>query len=376
MYQLFFELIRVAIGTQDSLSRLPSAREWGKLYKLAEKQSLLGVCFAGLQNLGADAHCGFAGIGMSEMQYLTWMGVAASIQSKNETVNRHCVELQSRIAESGCRSYIMKGQSNAALYGELSLLRQSGDIDVYIEGGLEKVLACAEKFGGATGVNELEMQVKVFEDTEVEFHYRPFIMRNPWKNKRLQAFFKSREEACLGNRIKLGGMEPASSPAGCLEITAPTVEFDLVHQMAHIHLHLFTEGVGLRQLMDFFFVLRSCGSDDGSPELAEVRRVIRDLGLERFASAVMWVMGHVFGLAEEEMLWEPDGKDGRFLLGEVMASGNFGQHDKEQRKRKAKAGYGLWALLIRNLRLMRFDRGDWFWGPLWRVYHFVWRKLR
>lgn len=40
--KLFFELIHVAIGKQESLSRLPSACEWGELYKAA-KQSLVGV---------------------------------------------------------------------------------------------------------------------------------------------------------------------------------------------------------------------------------------------------------------------------------------------------------------------------------------------
>ena len=75
MNDIFFELIRVAIGTQESLSRLPSAREWGELYKMAQKQSLVGVCFAGLQRLGADADEGFARIGICEMLYLTWMGM-------------------------------------------------------------------------------------------------------------------------------------------------------------------------------------------------------------------------------------------------------------------------------------------------------------
>lgn len=68
---LFYELIRVAIGTQENLSRLPSEHEWGRLYKMAEKQSLIGVCFAGLQRLGADSDVGFARIGMSKMLYLT-----------------------------------------------------------------------------------------------------------------------------------------------------------------------------------------------------------------------------------------------------------------------------------------------------------------
>ena len=366
MNSLFFQLIRVSIGTQSSISRLPSASEWGKLYNMAEKQSLLGVCFEGLQNLGADGEEGFARIGISEDLYFQWVGMAAQIQQRNEEVNRQCVELQARLATDGFRSYIMKGQGNAALYGSLSTLRQPGDIDVYLEGGMDKVLAYARSVGETSGVNELEMHVKVFDNTEVEFHYRPFIMRNPFRNRRLQAFFKSQEEACFANRIALadGG-----------EICAPTLEFNLIHQLSHIRLHLFTEGVGMRQLMDYYFVLKA--SEDVDTDI--VQKVVKALGLQRFASALMWVMQDVFGIDGSSLKIlgvEPDEVDGRLLLEQVMVGGNFGKYNKEQNRKKKKSGYGLWALLVRNLKLSRFDRGDWFWGPLWRVYHFAWRKIK
>lgn len=367
MDSLFYQLIRVAIGNQDRLTRMPSNKEWKVVYEMAKKQSLIGVCFASLQKLGADADEGFARIGMSEMLYLTWMGIAAKIQQKNELVNQQCAELQTILSADGYRSYIMKGQSVANLYGpQLAALRQSGDIDVFIEGGLKKVLTCAEKFGGAIGVNELEMHVNIFEDTEVEFHYRPFIMRNPFKNRKLQAFFKSQEEACFANKIELWNTGS--------KITAPTMVFNLVHQMVHIHLHLFTEGVGLRQLMDFYMVLCNATNSRGQ-SVSEVKMLVHELGLDRFASALMWIVVSVFGLPKEQILWEPCEKDGKFLLDEILTSGNFGRYDKKQLERKGKIGYGLWALLIRNLRLSRFDRSDWFWGPLWRVYHFVWRKI-
>ena len=108
--KLFFELIQVAIGTRICLSYTPSANEWGKLYAMAKKQSLVGVCFVGLQRLGADADGGFSRIGIDEKLYLTWMGMATKIQQRNEVVNRQCVDLQKRLSDDGVRSSILKGQ--------------------------------------------------------------------------------------------------------------------------------------------------------------------------------------------------------------------------------------------------------------------------
>lgn len=41
----------MSLGTRICLSHSPSADEWGELYKMAKKQSLVGVCFAGVQKL-------------------------------------------------------------------------------------------------------------------------------------------------------------------------------------------------------------------------------------------------------------------------------------------------------------------------------------
>lgn len=359
--QIFFELIRVAIGTQDMLSRPPSGEEWKLLYDMAKKQSLVGICFAGVQRLvdsEKEDYCG-----MPEMLYLTWMGMAAKIQQRNEVVNRQCVELEAKISADGYRSYIMKGQGNAVLYNDLALLRQSGDIDVYLEGGLDKVLAYANTFAPTNGVNELEMHVDVFPDTEVEFHYRPFIMRNPFKNRKLQRFFA--EAMRFDNKVNL--------PNGVGSINVPTIEFNLVHQLVHIYHHLFTEGIGLRQLLDYYFLLRSVKSVEN---VKDSKECIHSLGLDSFASALMWVLRHVFGLPEEQMLWTPNEKDGQFLLNEIMLAGNFGKYDERLSHEEVSKWQSFWRVNARNLRLLRFNKTDWFWGPLWRIYHFAWRKAK
>ena len=39
------------------------------------------------------------------------------------------------------------------------------------------------------------------------------------------------------------------------EIAIPMVEFNLIFQLTHIYAHLMNEGIGLRQLVDYYFVL-------------------------------------------------------------------------------------------------------------------------
>lgn len=392
-YELFFELIRVSIGTQDDLSRTPSAGEWDDLFAMARKQSLVGICFAGVRRLKHQAP--------PKMLLLKWMGLAAKIQQRNEIVNRHCAEVQRRIEADGFRSYIMKGQSIGTLYGELSPLRQSGDIDVYLEGGLDRVLAYANTFGPTTKVNELEMHVDFFgaasrrgqfnpeEYTEVEFHYRPFIMRNPFRNARLQRFFQEQSEACFANKITLYALATAATDeAAPLTIATPTTQFNLVHSMVHIYHHLFTEGIGLRQLMDYYFILLSVPSVDVGhraivhlsnevdPVLSLPLSVISELGLNRFASALMWVLQHVYGLDNARMPWTANQRDGEFLLNEIMLSGNFGNQDVRQKALSKSKWHSFWIVNMKSLRLARFDRWMWFWGPFWRLYHYCWRRSK
>lgn len=363
--QLFFELLRVAIKVQNTLSRIPSAEEWDKLYRMSKKQSLVGISFAGIQRVVEYEkiyHCG-----MPELLYFTWMGMAAKIQQRNEVVNRQCVELQEKLSADGFRSYIMKGQAVGSLYGQIGLLRQSGDIDVFLEGGLNKVLAYARTYGGVAKVNELEMSVSIFTDTEVEFHYRPFIMRNPFKNRRLQKYFESQEKKQFSNYLILDKEKE-------LSICAPTVEFNLVHQLVHTYHHFITEGVGLRQLMDYYFVIQASNEED----IRECKKIVENLGLNRFASALMWVIKTVFVGHDNDIFfpWRPNEKDGRLLLEEILLSGNFGHTDERAKNIQTSRWKAFWYVNGKTFRFWRFDHWAWFWSPLWRCYYFAWRIMK
>ena len=355
--ELFFELIRLSIGTQDGLSRVPSEKEWHALRLMSDKQSLTGICFCGAMALANPEEENYAGL--TESEYYEWLSQVLRIQQSNSEINCQCVQIQNEIEKAGFRTYIMKGQGNATLYGNLAEYRQPGDIDIYVNGGFRRVLEYVYGTFPTKEINELEIHYDFFPDTEVEIHYRPFIMRNPFRNRKLQQFFSSHENECFNHRVSLGD-------AG--EISVPTTEFNIVHQMVHIYHHLFTEGVGMRQLMDYYFVLNNSSGNEN------VKKTISSLGLSRFASALMWVLKYVFYIDDSKLLLEPDEKRGRLLLNEIMLSGNFGIKDKRQKKLRKNKWNSYWIVNLKAVRLMTFDPWMWFWGPLWRLYHFIWRK--
>lgn len=356
---LFFELIRVAIGTQESLSRLPSAREWGELYKAAKKQSLVGVCFAALQRLGADADEGFARIGMSKMQYFTWMGMTAKIQQKNEVVNRQCIALQKRLAADGLRSSILKGQGVGQQYVEhLRGLRQSGDIDIWIQGDRDKALDYFRRQGMKVSYTSIKhAQVEVFEDTECEVHSRPSWFYSPIQDRIWMKWVKDVEN-------KQFSFEENG-------IVAPTMSFNLVFLLIHIYRHLFEEGIGLRQIMDYYMMLSKVPARIMYNDAVEI---IKRLGLMKFAGALMYVMSEVFGLGKQQMICPPNEKDGKFLLEEIMRGGNFGKYDERNGVRKNNRIARGFATMKRNMRYISAYPSEILWAPIWKMWHWCWRK--
>ena len=378
MDKLFFELIKVSIGACGCLSKTPTADEWHALYDMATKQSLVGVCFAGVQRLGFalyentstgsaqaenENHSNHSNTSnLSKLQYLTWMGMAAKIQQRNEVVNRQCIELQERLMGMGYRSCIIKGQSNHPAYSSLAMLRQSGDIDIWIEGGRERVVELVYKICPTKKIHETHAELDVFEDTEVEAHYRPGLIRDFCRNSRLQKFFQENAEECFTNRVKIS--------AG--EIVAGTPRFNAVQQLLHVYHHLFDSGIGLRQVLDYYFVLTHLPSE----EKDGVMKVLREVRVARFTAALMYVLQTVFGLEDQYLLCPPSEKDGEYLLNEMLEGGNFGFHRSGKKKHKGHSYLrSFFGKYFKNFRHRRFAPMEWLMSPLWRVYYFGWRKM-
>lgn len=364
--QLFFELIRVAVGTRSALSLSPTEEDWKLLYDLAKKQSLVGVTFRAVQRLNAcdDSPCG----NLPEELFLQWTALATRIQSRNETMMGQSLFMQRKMLESGLRSSILKGQGVALLYGELASMRQPGDIDVYVDCGLRRVL----DFMRSIGLTDIKLVYKhidlqVFSDTEVELHYIPEILFAPWHNMRFQRWVRSEatQKLIFDN-----------SQA---EIVTPAVGFNVIYILLHAFRHLLSGGVGLRQMMDYYFVLQALHRDAAMSHV-EITALLHRFGLYRFARAVMWVLGEVFegdGSRQYDwMLCPPDEHEGHFLMEEIMAGGNFGHHDHRYTRGGATRWGFLRTLWSRNLHLLSHYPAETLFTPLYYVWHFVWARMK
>lgn len=307
--EFLFQLIKVALGNANRLSCFLNEKEWECLYDAAKKQSLIGLCFMGIQKLPREQ------LPAMEM-VMEWMGQAERIRYRNEQMNRCCIQLQDRLDNDGLRYCILKGQGVASYYGDLSSYRQSGDIDVWILGGFDRVVRYVNSISMTNNVHDHHIDLNIFEDVEVEAHFFPTKLANPITNRRLQSWFVSQEKFQTMNLI----------PFGNSNLHVPTIEFNLVYQLIHIYRHLFGEGIGLRQLMDYYFTLKNVSINVDTR--MKVKKTISILGLETFAGGVMWVLEEVFGMDLSFSLWIPNEKHGKFLLSEIMQMGNFGHQDK------------------------------------------------
>lgn len=131
------------------------------------------------------------------------------------------------------------------------------------------------------------------------------------------------------------------------------------------------EGIGLRQLLDYYYVVSMFNVD--CVMFTSLQRELKHLGLWKFASAVMYIMKEVFGMSESKLIVAPNEKYGKFVLNEVLEAGNFGTYDKRNCFGRSRLGHNI-QRIYRDLRLMRYFPAEALSEPIFRVWHYFWRK--
>ena len=309
-----FLFLNYCLGKKVDMSMVVAKIDWRQLYTFASRQALLGFCFDGIERLTKEFSEELKQNPMGRDLLMTWMGAAQQIRRQNMKVNAVASKLFSLLREDGMRCCILKGQGNALMYPN-PYSRTPGDIDVWVNASREKITEYAKthfEIGDDIRFHHLETS---FDGVPVELHFFPCIMNNPIYNARLQKWFKRNADLQCSNVVSL--------PDGIGEIAIPTTAFNVIYQLTHLYHHFFDEGIGMRQIIDYYYVVNN---DELLAIKDTLQKELKHLGLWKFAGAVMYVLHEVLGLPEEKMIVPIDEKRGKLLLAEILDDGNFGRH--------------------------------------------------
>lgn len=354
-YQIFFDFLRFCIASAEEIPDSLIEADWNELYRVAQKQALVGILFDGIQRLPSSD------VGISRELLLQWMAQCQMLEKANMRLNDAAIQVSEWFRKKGFRTCILKGQGNSLLYPN-GLHRTPGDIDIWVDGGDKRVISFVRSISPHEKACYHHIEFPSYKGVEVEVHYRPSFLLCFWHNRRLQKYYERVKEEQFSHRVMLGEQG---------EVAIPTAEFNLIFQLTHIYAHLMNEGIGLRQLLDYYLVLLHADIKN----VVELQRNLKHFGLWKFAGAIMYIMQEVFGMAESKLIVPPNEKYGIFVLNEVLEAGNFGKHDERNHFGKSQLGHNL-QRIYRDIRLVRYFPAEALCEPLFRIWHYFWRKSK
>ena len=352
-YEILMELLGAGAGTKERFCAKPADAQWRWLHAEAVRQSVVGVAFAGLDHVqaasqGADDPGNTTDIIAKPPTDLLmrWAMEEQRLRALNAKFDAEARRLTELFESLGLYSVILKGQGNAMLYPEAAP-RTPGDIDIFVEGGKCEVLKVLRREGlldehDTPSYHHAHMKMGK-SGIIIEVHYRPSSgLSTPWRNCRFQRI--------LNEEIKKSQMTDKG-------FRVPTATFNLLMQLAHIQRHFIYSGIGMRQIIDFCYVLENAHNDD----VERCRRLLSGFGMKRVAQAVMWIASEKLGFTFSSHFANPSQRWGEMLLAHIVNDGNFGQFAESE-------GYifvhRIAVEQLRKLRLMPMCPSEVVWGEL------------
>ncbi len=300
----YLQLTAYSIVRGDSMSMKTENVNWQGYYQFCKTQAILGV---GLQAIEKLKQQQYTKVDIPQALLLEWIGVTEMQRQQNAVVDKRVKELTKYLREQGKKSCILKGQGNALMYPNPAM-RTPGDIDVWIKGKKKEVAAFVHQRFPDMNVQYHHMNYPIFDDVEVEVHYYPSFCYNKIHNYRLQKYFRESSDTQFNNVNKEG-------------YAVPTNTFNLVFQLSHMMRHFFTQGIGLRHAIDYFYLLQQDISD---AEKQEAVKVMKRCGMYKFFCSVLWIEKEIFGLDKNTDIAIANEKAGELVLHEMLKGGNFG----------------------------------------------------
>ena len=365
--KIYYKFIQFALGTYEGKEFLDGSAlngfDWQRFYAFAKKQTLVGIIMEGISRLPKA-------VAPKQGMLMNWFMMSQNISRQNMMLNAATAEIYNKVKAAGYDCCILKGQANAAMYANPAA-RTPGDVDMWVDASREEIRQLAQTLTKENGRIDEESYNHIAlttNDISVELHYTPGFMANFTHNHRLQQWFRESIAEQCRNMIAL--------PDEAGEVAAPTAAFNAVYQLYHLYHHYFYEGVGLRQVVDYYYVILNF-------ELGVLRSARRDacqskncrLRDEELKNCELETQNSKLNNSKSA---KPTIQNSKLIL----CGGNFGHHDERHawgRDTYDGNGFKHGALghnllrLHRDLRLLKYYPSEALSEPIFRLWHYYWR---
>jgi len=340
---------------QQAMPDIEGEQEWQQIIRLAKKQAVQGVIERGIQMMPEEQR-------PPRKLYMNATLLSEKIAATNSKVDAACIKVAAMLDEAGLPCCILKGQGIALTYPDPKA-RVPGDIDVWVMAPPKQVIAFARKALPDAFACYHHVEYVKCDGIEVELHYRPAFLNNLIHNRRLQRWFLSEAAAQREHRVEL--------PNGAGMVSVPTNAFNRIFLMTHIMNHVIHEGIGMRQMMDYYFLLRQGFTEE---EQQHEVQLLKQFGLYDITAAAMFVLRQLFAMPKRLLLVPPDERRGTFLINEILYGGNFGRFNPQSAHARTPWSKNM-LRLKRDWHVLTIFPSECLWEPVFRWWHFFWRLL-
>ncbi len=332
----YIDFVRFSLDDSITLPNSAKRINWTEMMIWAKRQAIIGIVYQGIEKAGKD-------LSLPLDILATWISYAYQIKAQNQIALERYGELNKIIEGQGFRCCLLKGIGVASYYPK-PLLRNCGDLDVWVDGGIKEIIHFVRRYDTSCNISLHHVDMNIFHDQPVEIHFIPGYLTIPYRNKRLQLWFDSmKDEQFSNSRLLIGKTE--------MKVCVPTTSFILVYLMVHMYRHFLYEGIGLRHVIDYYYVMLEATKEEKKCAGTEIENV----GLSKFCSGIMWIMCEVFGVKEECLFMNANEKEGKYVLNRINDIGNFGMNRHTYGKNKKK---------LYNFRIQTHYKEEMLWSLL------------
>lgn len=329
---VLFQLLQIAIGYRKELSHYPTDKEWNSLYNNCKIQSVLGFAFSGIQKLPEEQ------MPPSEL-YAKWQKEAQVEKGKGEKVAEICSKACETHERNGFYSCVLMPRFEQVRGERLEVRDEIGEFRGGDPKDIDILCWSKDKKNGKRTIVEYVN----FQYVSSTKHIKPKVVRQhvDWKSGHIpidvqlkasylnNPLYNKRYE--IWRHAQLDTNPTIIGDAGFL---VPNAKFNAVNQLMHLYKRFFCEDLRFGHLLEYYYTLCELSVErlevrdkrlEVRDERLEIMRVIENLGMRKFAGAVMYVLQTVFAMPDEYLLCKPDVRHGSFVLKMTNLAGEYGR---------------------------------------------------